>query len=71
MVDMVKHIPNYMGYDDADSFMTCFIDNLSKIEPNTIREIIKLYNNNSQCTNRGRHSTDIECVEKYLSTLQV
>lgn len=71
MMDMVKHIPNYMGYDDADSFMTCFIDNLSKIEPNTIREIIKLYNNNSQCTNRGRHSTDIECVEKYLSTLQV
>lgn len=71
MMDMVKHIPNYMGYDDADSFMTCFIDNLSKIEPNTIREIIKLYNYNSQCTNRGRHSMDIECVEKYLSTLQV
>ena len=63
---MVKRIPNYMGYDDADLFMNFFIANLSKLDLDTIKEVMKIYGRNSQCTNRGRHSEDISAVEKYL-----
>lgn len=70
MVEMVQRIPNYMGYDDADLFMNCFITNLSKLDSDTIKEVMKIYGRNSQCTNRGRHSVDISTVEKYLSELE-
>ena len=66
MIEMVKRIPNYMGYDDADLFMNFFITNLSKLDLDTIKEVMKIYGGNSQCTNRGRHSEDINTIKKYL-----
>lgn len=70
MLEMVQRIPNYMGYDDADLFMNYFITNLRKLDSDTIKEVMKIYGRNSQCTNRGRHSVDISTVEKYLSELE-
>lgn len=66
MKQLVSRIPNFFGFDDANAFMSVFIDHLEEMPIEAIEEIMGIYSKNSQCTNRGRHSTDMAIVNKYL-----
>lgn len=66
MKEMVSHIPSYMGFDDADAFMNSFTNHLEEMSIEAIDEIITIYKKNSQCINRGRHSSDMATVNKFL-----
>lgn len=64
---MVKAIPQYYGFDSADSFMSFFIDHLQELTVDGIKSVMEVYQKNNQCTNRGRHSKDIAVISEYLS----
>ena len=32
----------------------------------TIKEVMKIYKRNSQCTNRGRHTSDMKAINSFL-----
>lgn len=66
MQTLVSRIPAYHGFDDADSFMRSFTSHLEEMSIETIEEIIRIYKKNPQCTNRGRHLSDMDVVNKYL-----
>ena len=66
MKEMVRNIPTFNGFNDADAFMSSFISHLSEMSIESIEEVMKIYNRNNQCKNRARHSADIEIVNKYL-----
>lgn len=63
---MIKAVPNYNGFDDADCFMTFFISHISDLKIEDFNEVMRIYSSNKQCTNRGRHAADIEEINKYL-----
>lgn len=66
MKELVSEIPTFFGFDDANAFMSVFLDHLEKMSIEVIDEIMGIYKKNSQCTNRNRHSADMEIVNKYL-----
>ena len=66
MKELVSAIPTFNAFHTADMFMSSFIAHLPDMSVETIEEIIKVYKKNSQCTNRGRHTSDIATVNKYL-----
>lgn len=63
---MVNAIPNYSGFDSADCFMSFFIDHLQDLSVDDIKAVMKVYRQNSQCINRGKHSADSAIVKKYI-----
>ena len=64
--EMVSKIPTFNAFYDADVFMRFFIDHLEELTKDAIGEVLNIYKKNSQCTNRGRHSTDINIIKKFL-----
>ena len=66
MKEMVAHIPSYSAFRDADVFMSSFIRHIEEISIDVIEEVLKIYNRNSQCTNRAKHTSDMSVVNKYL-----
>lgn len=66
MKELVSEIPTFNAFHTADVFMSSFIDHLPDISVEAIEEIIKIYRKNPQCVNRGRHTSDIATVNKYL-----
>lgn len=66
MKEIVSKIPTFNAFHDADVFMNCFIDHLEEMSTDDIEEIMKIYKRNSQCTNRGRHSSDMHVINKFL-----
>ncbi|MBO5716412.1 MAG: hypothetical protein J6S23_08505, partial [Clostridia bacterium] len=66
MKEMVSRIPSYSAFHDADVFMNSFIRHIEEMSIDAIQEVLKIYNRNSQCTNRGRHNSDMSVVNKYL-----
>lgn len=63
---MVNAIPTYSGFDAADGFMNFFTGHLHEISIDDIKTVMKVYRQNGQCINRGRHSTDFAVVERYI-----
>lgn len=63
---MVKAIPTFNGFYDADCYMNFFKDHLSELTSEDIKEILKIYRRNGQCTKRARNSEDISVIRKYL-----
>ena len=63
---LVKAIPIFNGYYEADCYMTFFKDNLSSLSIDEIEKIMRMYHGNAQCTNRARHSEDFIFVKKYI-----
>lgn len=70
MKEMVSHIPSFNGFYDADVFMSSFISHLAELSKESIEEVMKIYKRNNQCTNRGRHASDMAVVNKYLEEHQ-
>lgn len=66
MKELVAKIPTFNAFHTADVFMSSFINHLSDMSIEAIEEIKKVYMRNPQCTNRGRHTSDIATVNKYL-----
>ena len=66
MKEMVSQIPSYSAFHDADVFMNSFIRHIEEMSIDAIEEVLKIYNRNSQCTNRGSHTSDMSVVNKYL-----
>ena len=66
MKELVAKIPTFNAFHTADVFMSSFINHLSDMSIEAIEEIKKVYMRNTQCTNRGRHTSDIATVNKYL-----
>ena len=66
MKEIVSEIPTFNAFHDADVFMSCFMDHLEEMSVNDIEEVLKIYKRNSQCTNRGRHTSDMNVINKYL-----
>ena len=64
---MVDSIPHYSGFDAADNFMSLFIDHLQDLSINDIESVMSVYSANDQCTNRGRHLTDIATINRYIA----
>ena len=64
---MVKAVPTYSGYDDADCFMSFFKIHVEEFNASDLQEIMEIYNNNDQCYNRGRHTGDMEIIAPYLA----
>lgn len=62
---MVNSIPSYDGFRDADVFMDSFKTHIREMSINSIEEIMKIYMKNRQCTNRARHSSDMDEIKKY------
>lgn len=63
---MVNAIPIYSGFDAADGFMNFFTGHLHEISIDDIKTVMKVYRQNGQCINRGRHTTDFAVVERYI-----
>lgn len=66
MKHIVMHIPTFSGFTDADCFMESFISHITEMTINGVEEVLKIYDDNSQCVNRGRHSSDMKKVNEYL-----
>lgn len=66
MKELVSHIPKFNAFHTADLFMSSFISHLEEMSVDTIEEIIKIYSENPQCTNRGRHTSDLAVVNKHI-----
>ena len=66
MKDMVAHIPAYRAFYDADVFMSSFMAHLDEMTVDGIETVLKIYHTNSQCTNRARHTADMDSIRKYL-----
>ena len=64
---MVKAVPTYSGYDDADCFMSFLKIHVEEFNASDLQEIMEIYNNNDQCYNRGRHTGDMEIIAPYLA----
>lgn len=64
---MVKAVPTYSGYDDADCFMSFLKIHVAEFNASDLQEIMETYNNNDQCYNRGRHTGDMEIIAPYLA----
>lgn len=64
---MVKAVPTYSGYDDADCFMSFLKIHVEEFNASDLQEIMETYNNNDQCYNRGRHTGDMEIIAPYLA----
>ena len=54
------------AFHDADVFMNSFIRHLEEMSIDTIKEVMKIYKRNSQCTNRGRHTSDMKAINSFL-----
>lgn len=63
---MVKAVPTYSGYDDADCFMSFLKIHVEEFNTSDLQEIMETYSNNDQCYNRGRHTGDMEIIAPYL-----
>lgn len=66
MKEIVSEIPTFNAFHDADVFMSFFIDHLEEMSIDTVEEIMKIYKRNSQCTNRGRHASDMKVINGFL-----
>ena len=66
MKEIVSEIPTFNAFHDADVFMSFFMDHLEEMSIDAIEEVLKIYKRNPQCTNRGRHTSDMKVVDKYL-----
>lgn len=66
MKELVSSIPKFNAFHDADIFMNSFIDHLAEMSIEAIEEVVDIYKKNTQCTNRNRHKTDMEIIEKYI-----
>lgn len=64
---MVKAIPSYSGYNDADCYMSFLKNHVAEFNVSDLQEIMTIYNENDQCYNRGRHSGDMEIIQPYLA----
>ena len=64
---MVNAIPHYAGFDAADNFTNFFINHLQDLSIDDIKSVMSVYSANAQCTNRGRHSTDIATINEYIA----
>ena len=71
MKEIVYEIPTFNAFHDADVFMNCFMEHLGEMTVDAIEEILKIYKRNSQCTNRGRHTSDMNVINKYLDKQRV
>jgi len=70
MKEMVKHIPSFNGFYDADVFMSSFMLHLGELDKESVEEVMKIYRRNKQCTNRSRHISDMEVISKHLEKYQ-
>ena len=66
MKEIVSEIPTFNAFHDADVFMSFFMDHLEEMSIDAIEDVLKIYKRNPQCTNRGRHTSDMKVVDKYL-----
>ncbi len=64
---MVNSISDYYGFEEANSFMNFFKKHLDELDIEDIKEVMKVYNLNNQCTGRYRHEEDINIIKKYIS----
>lgn len=64
---MVKAIPRYFGFDDADCYMSFLKNHVEELDISELQEVMDVYNTNDQCYNRGRHTEDMEIIEPYLA----
>lgn len=64
---MASAIPVFDGFAIADRFMNFFIAHITEISKEAITETMKIYNENGQCTRRGRHALDMDEIKEYLS----
>ena len=63
---MANSIPKFNGYHDADVYMDSFLKHMHKLSIDDINDIMDIYNHNSQCKNRTRHSKDFAKIDKYI-----
>lgn len=63
---MIKAIPSFNGFSDADCFMSFFIEHLTDLTIEEINGVMSIYHSKSQCTNRARHSSDYAEIKKYI-----
>ena len=66
MTEMVKAIPGFNGFSDADYFMESLIAHMEEVSLDVMNDIMKKYNSNSQCKNRGKHASDLKIVNAYI-----
>ena len=65
---MVRAIPHFNGFNVADCFTSFFIAHLEELSYDDIKSVIEIYNSNSQCTNRNRHSEDYARIKEYIES---
>lgn len=63
---MAKAIPTFNGFDDADDYMSFFKNHITELSISEINNVLKIYRNNGQCTNRARDAADMREIEKYI-----
>lgn len=63
---MVKSIPTFNGFYDADCYMSFFKKHITELSISEINDVLKIYQRNGQCTNRARDTADMAEIEKYI-----
>ena len=67
---MIARVPTWMGFDAADAFMESFKSHLQELSIDAIKEVLQKYKRNPQCTNRARHSVDMDELNEYIANHQ-
>ena len=63
---MLDSIPSFNGFSDADAYMGFLKEHLSELGISDVKEIMKHYSQNSQCTNRSRHAEEFLVLQEYI-----
>lgn len=67
---LIENIPSFNGFHSADVYMKVFLEHKEGLKSEEIDEIMKIYNENNQCTGRSRHNSDMAELNKYLESLK-
>lgn len=67
---MMKSVPDYSGFHDADCYMNCLLNHLNDLTLENLDNLRTIYKSNNQLYGRGRNDIDTKKINDYISNLK-
>lgn len=68
MTIMMKAVPTWEGFSDADCVISCLLKHLEDLTANEVEVLMEIYDCNNQFYGRRRHSFDRDKMDSYISS---
>ena len=68
MTIMMKAVPTWEGFSDADCVISCLLKHLEDLTANEVEALMEIYDCNNQFYGRRRHSFDRDKIDSYISS---